>query len=156
MIVIADTGPINYLILIGEIELLPALYDRVTVPPSVCEELGRLRAPEAVRAWIAQPPSWLEILAPTRAPDAGLAHLDAGERDAILLAEELAADQIVIDEIRGRREAQRRGLHFTGTLGVLAAGADQGVIDLRSAVDRLRQTSFYISADILDRLMGGR
>ena len=45
MIVVADTGPINYLILIGEIELLPALYDRVAVPPSVCEELGRLRAP---------------------------------------------------------------------------------------------------------------
>jgi predicted nucleic acid-binding protein len=156
MIVIADTGPINYLILIGEIELLPALYDRVAGPLSVCEELGRLRAPEAVRAWIAQPPSWLDILTPTSSPDAGLAHLDAGERDAILLAEELAADQIVIDEIRGRREAQRRGLHFTGTLGVLAAGAEQGLIDLRSAVDRLRQTSFYISADILDRLTGGR
>jgi len=73
MIVIADTGPINYLILIGEIELFPALYDRVAVPPSVCEELGRLRAPEAVRAWIAQPPSWLEILTPTNSPDAGLA-----------------------------------------------------------------------------------
>jgi len=156
MIVIADTGPINYLILIGEIELLATLYGRVAVPPSVCEELGRLRAPEAVRAWIAQPPSWLEILTPTNAPDAGLAHLDAGERDAILLAEELAADQIVIDEIRGRREAQRRGLHFTGTLGVLAAGAEQGLVDLRSAMDRLRQTSFYISAQILDRLTGGR
>ena len=156
MIVIADTGPINYLILIGEIELLQALYDRVAVPLSVREELGRPRAPEAVRAWIAQPPSWLEIHRPTNPPDAGLAHLDAGERDAILLAEELAADQIVIDEIRGRREAQRRGLRFTGTLGVLAAGADQGLIDLRIAVDRLRQTSFYISADILDRLTGGR
>lgn len=156
MIVIADTGPINYLILIGEIELLPALYERVAVPPSACEELGRLRAPEVVRAWIAQPPSWLEILAPTRSPDVGLAHLDAGERDAILLAQELAADQIVIDEIRGRREAQRRGLHFTGTLGVLAAGAEQGLVDVRMAVDRLRQTSFYISADILDRLTGGK
>src|SRR5262245_37639514 len=156
MIVIADTGPINYLILIGEIELLPALYDRVAVPPSVCEELGRLRAPEAVREWIAQPPSWLEILTPTSSPDAGLAHLDAGERDAILLAEELAADQIVIDEIRGRREAQRRGLRFTGTLGVLAAGAEQGLVDLGIAVNRLRQTSFYISADILDRLTGGK
>ena len=155
MIVIADTGPLNYLILIGEIELLPALYHRVAVPPSVCEELGRLRAPEAVRACIAQPPSWLEICTPTNSPDSGLAHLDAGERDAILLAEELAADQIVIDEIRGRREAQRRGLHFTGTLGVLAAGAEQGLVDLRIAVDRLRQTSFHIAADILDQLTGG-
>ena len=156
MIVIADTGPINYLILIGEIELLRVLYHRVAVPPSVREELGSVRAPEAVRVWIAEPPSWLEIIAPTRSPDSGLSHLDAGERDAILLAEELAADQIVIDEIRGRREAQRRGLRFTGTLGVLAAGAEQGLIDLGAAVDRLRQTSFYVSADILDRLTGGK
>jgi len=96
------------------------------------------------------------ILTPTNSPDADLAHLDPGERDAILLAEELAADQIVIDEIRGRREAQRRGLRFTGTLGVLAAGAEQGLVDLRIAVDRLRQTSFYISADILDRLTGDK
>src|SRR5712664_2463012 len=49
MIVIADTGPINYLVLIGEIEVLPALYHRVLVPPSVCEELKRPRAPETVR-----------------------------------------------------------------------------------------------------------
>ena len=156
MIVVADTGPINYLVLIGEIEVLPALYERVAVPPAVYEELGRLRAPEAVRAWIAQPASWLEILTATKSPDAGVAHLDSGERDAILLAEELTADLIVIDEIRGRREAQRRGLRFTGTLGVLMAGADQGMIDLRSAVHRLRQTNFYISPDILDQLTGGR
>jgi predicted nucleic acid-binding protein len=154
MIVIADTGPINYLILIGEIAVLPALYLRIVVPPSVCEELKRPRAPEAVRAWIAQPPTWLEILSPSKSPDAGLAHLDAGERDAIPLAEELGADQIIIDEIRGRREAQRRCLPFTGTLGVLAAGAEQGLLDLRNAVDCLRKTNFHISGDILDRLIG--
>jgi predicted nucleic acid-binding protein len=154
MIVIADTSPLNYLILIGEIEVLPALYHRVLVPPSVCEELKRRRAPERVRTWIAQPPVWLETRAPSRCPDAELAHLDAGERDAILLAEELGAYQIIIDEIRGRREAKRRQLPFTGTLGVLAAGAEQGLLDLRSAVDRLRQTNFHIAQNILDRLIG--
>ena len=41
MIVIADTSPINYLILIGEIEVLSALYGRVLIPPSVREELDR-------------------------------------------------------------------------------------------------------------------
>ena len=156
MIVIADTGPINYLILIGEIDVLPGLYHRVTIPLSVCEELGRPRAPEPVRTWIAQPPAWLEVCAPGKSPDADLARLDAGERDAIPLAEELGADQIIIDEIRGRREARRRHIPFTGTLGVLAAGAEQGLLDLRSAVDRLRQTSFRISAEILDRLVEGR
>ncbi len=45
MIVIADTGPINYLILIREIEILPALYQRVTIPPPVREELNRPRTP---------------------------------------------------------------------------------------------------------------
>jgi predicted nucleic acid-binding protein len=83
-----------------------------------------------------------------------LTHLDAGERDAILLAEELGADQIIIDEIRGRREPKRRQLPFTGTLGVLATGAEQGLLNLRSAVDRLRQTNFHIAQDILDRLIG--
>lgn len=153
MIVIADTGPVNYLILIGEIEVLPALYGRVLVPPSVCEELKRPRSPEAVRRWIGGPPAWLEVRAPSKSPDAALAHLDAGERDAILLAEELGADQLIIDEIPGRREAKRRQLPFTGTLGVLATGAERGLLDLKKAVDHLRQTTFHISQDILDRLL---
>jgi predicted nucleic acid-binding protein len=153
MIVIADTSPVNYLVLIGEIEVLPALFGRVLVPPSVCDELKRPHAPEIVRAWIARPPTWLDVREPTRSPDATLAHLDAGERDAILLAEELRADQLIIDEIRGRREASRRHLPYTGTLGVLAAGAAKGLLDLGSAVHRLRRTSFHISDDILDRLL---
>jgi predicted nucleic acid-binding protein len=155
MIVIADTGPLNYLILIGEIEVLPALYGRVLVPPSVCEELRRQRAPEAVRLWIARPAVWLETRAPGQAPDAALAlaGLDAGECDAILLAEELGADQLIIDELQGRREAQRRRLRFTGTLGVLRTGAKQGLLDLKSAIERLRLTNFHIAQDILDRLL---
>ena len=95
----------------------------------VCEELERPRSPETVRVWIVQPPSWLEILAPTTSPDAQLAQLDTGERDPILLAEELSADQIIIDEIRGRREAERRHLSYTDSLGVLAEAAKRGLLD---------------------------
>jgi predicted nucleic acid-binding protein len=153
MIVIADTGPVNYLVLIEEIEILPRLYERVLVPLSVCEELQRPRAPEAVRQWIAQPPRWLEARVPSGLPDPDLARLDAGERDAILLAEELGADQLIIDEIRGRREAKRRMIPFTGTLGVLSAAAESGLLDLRRAVDRLRRTNFHIAQEILDRLI---
>jgi predicted nucleic acid-binding protein len=93
---------------------------------------------------------------PSGPSDPRLAHLDPGERDAILLAEELHADQLIIDESRGRQEAKRRHLPFTGTLGVLQAGAKQGLSDLKSAVGRLQQTSFHISQDILDQLIERR
>ncbi len=92
---------------------------------------------------------------PKQPPDAELAsaHLDTGELDAILLAEELKAEQLIIDEARGRRIAQRRLLSVTGTLGVLKAGALAGLLDLKTAVARLRQTNFHVAKEILDRLI---
>ena len=91
MIVIADASPINYLILIQEIDVLPRMYGQIIIPESVCEELSRLLAPESVRLWVSRPPAWLDIRRPTAAPDPELSKLDVGERDAILLAEELGA-----------------------------------------------------------------
>ena len=78
MIVVADTTPINYLILIEEIDVLPKLYGRVIIPRAVNEELMRSRAPLKVQEWMKQPPSWVEILLPTVAIDAELAKFDAG------------------------------------------------------------------------------
>ena len=83
MIVVADTTPVNYLILIGAIDVLPRLYGRVVIPLAVHEELTRSRAPASVRVWIAQPPDWLEILSPSPVTDTVLAKLDAGEREAL-------------------------------------------------------------------------
>ena len=56
MIVIADTAPINYLIQISQADVLPKLYGRILVPPSVCSELAASRAPELVRQWISDRP----------------------------------------------------------------------------------------------------
>ncbi len=106
MIVIADTSPINYLIRIDEIAVLPKIYGRVIVPPSVRDELRNAGAPESVRLWISKPPTWLEVRAPSRMPDSALleADLDLGERDAMLLAQELGEDELIIDDMRGREE----------------------------------------------------
>jgi predicted nucleic acid-binding protein len=157
MIVVADTTPLNYLILIGEIDVLPKLYGRVVIPPAVVEELTRSRTPANVRAWIAQPPPWLEVLTPAPATDIALAGLDAGEREAIALAEQLSglpdSIQLIVDELLGRREAERRGLPVIGTIGVLREAAEEGLLELRSAIERLRQTSFHISPAILARLL---
>lgn len=155
MIVIADTGPINYLILIDAIDVLPKLYGRILVPPSVSDELRHPRAPEAVRKWILEPPQWFEVRPTTRMPDNGLlaADLEIGERDAILLAEEIEADELIIDDGRGRQEAARRRMHFVGTLGVLRTAANVGLVDFKMAVNRLRATNFHIARSILDQLI---
>ena len=120
MIVIADTSPISYLVLITEIDILPKLYGRVLVPPSVADELRHPRAPEAVRSWTAAPPAWFEVRATSLAPDEELlqADFEIGERDAILLAQDLGAD-----DMSGRREAERQHLPVTGTVGVMRAAS---------------------------------
>jgi predicted nucleic acid-binding protein len=87
MIIVADTSPLNYLVLINEIGVLQKMY-----PTAVRAELQCPPAPELVRLWISDPPSWLEVRTPIGASDPSLNELDPGERDAILLAMELRAD----------------------------------------------------------------
>jgi predicted nucleic acid-binding protein len=153
MIVVADTSPINYLILIGEIDILAKLYGKVVIPNAVREELLRASAPELVRNWTSHPPSWLEICVPSMIPDASLAALDPGERDAIILAEELVADQLIVDDRQGRQEAEKRGILVIETIGVVREAAALGLLDLRIAVKRLEGTSFHISPEILALLL---
>ena len=69
MIVIADSTPLNYLILIRQADLLPQLFDRVLIPPAVFEELQHQETPIVVRHWIAGPPSWLHVQALRSVPD---------------------------------------------------------------------------------------
>lgn len=151
MIVVSNTSPLNYLILIESVRILPALFDRVVVPQSVARELAHERAPELVRSWIASPPSWLEVLAP-QAPEPTIA-LDAGERDALCLALELQADMVLIDDRAARRVARERGLRVVGMLGVMELAAVRGLIDLPQAVEALRRTTYRIRADVLQSLL---
>ena len=76
-----------------------------------------------------------------------------GERDVILLALQLNADLVIIDEREGVEEARRLGLVVTGTLGVLDRASERGLIDLESAIDHLRQTSFRVDPALLERLL---
>ena len=92
MIVVADAGPIQYLVRIGAIDVLAPLYQRVLVPHAVARELLHNNTPAAVRTWIAQPPGWCEIR-PDPPADPTLAFLDPGERAAIALLQSLRADR---------------------------------------------------------------
>jgi predicted nucleic acid-binding protein len=148
-IVVADTSPLNYLIQLGCDPLLSALYRRVITVPAVLTELIHIDAPAAVRSWAAQPPVWLEILPLQTQPDAELCLLDPGERDAIQLALEVNASTVLIDERKGRQEAQIRGLAIVGTFGVLIAAQRAGLVDAHEALDHLvNRTTFRITPQL--------
>src|ERR1017187_6745934 len=97
-LVVADTSPLRYLIQIGQIDLLPRLFEKIFLPSVVANELRHPSAPPAVRDWIRQPPSWLEVSPEADIDDPTLDALDPGERSAITLGLFLKADLILIDE----------------------------------------------------------
>jgi hypothetical protein len=87
-------------------------------------------------------------------PDPNLQWLGEGECEAIMLPEQHGQDVLLLmDEGRGRREAQRRRLRITGTLGALNDAASRGWVDLSSAFERLRQTTFRASPSLLQSLL---
>lgn len=147
-IVVTDAGPLHYLVLIGCAEILPALFDHVLIPLAVRDELIHPRSPQKAREWILKAPPWLEITAvgepqPVRG-------LHKGETEALQLALERKATAVLMDDMDGRAAARCLGLSPIFTIALLEHGAEKGFVDLPSAVARLRQTSFFVSPDILD------
>lgn len=150
MIVVADSSPLHYLILLGQTELLRRLYGEVLIPDAVAAELRAASSPRAVSEWLSTPPPWLRVVEVTpRDIDAVTDELDLGERAAIALAESTQAELLLIDETAGRAEARRRSLRVTGTLGVLRTAADAGLIDVRDVLDQLAETNFYVDESLL-------
>src|SRR5665213_1039777 len=153
-VVVADTSPLNYLVLIGQIDLLRRLYGRVVVPPEVIAELTDGAAPREVLEWIRSRPEWLEVRTPLEdRSDSALSQIDPGERAAILLAQEERDVLLLIDDAAGRMKASRRHIPNTGTLGVLRAAAMRDLLDLPRALARLGATNFRVSQSLIDALI---
>src|SRR5438132_12828531 len=104
-VVIADTSPLNYLILIDAIDLLPRLYGSIVIPVEVLNELFDTGAPRRVSEWALKLPEWVEVRPTPSTNDPALSHLDQGERCAIVLAQSEAEVLLLIDEAAGRLEA---------------------------------------------------
>jgi predicted nucleic acid-binding protein len=140
--IVADTTPLNYLVLIQAAEILSNLYGKILIPSAVKAELAHANTPDMVRTWISEPPSWLEIVSVKKPVDLALSYLDAGEQEAISLASELQASLLLMDERDGVAVARRRGLKVVGTLSVLDLAAAHGLVDLQTMFNRLRETTF--------------
>jgi predicted nucleic acid-binding protein len=151
MVVVSNTSPLNYLVLVGCDHLLPALFGNIVVPQAVFDELDSPLAPPAVQRWIAAIPAWVAVSTAPAIP-ATLAGLGRGEAEAIALALSSGADLVLLDERKGRRAAHDLALSVSGTLGVLDAAAARGLIRYADVLEQLANTTFRLSPKLLQQL----
>lgn len=155
MIVVADSSPLHYLILIEQVDLLRKLYSEVVIPEAVVLELTRPASPTVVSGWLLSAPEWLRVMSVSIDEIANVTEsLGLGERAAIALAQAVRADLLLIDETAGRREAGRRHIRVTGILGVLRTAAERGLVDVDDVLRRLQGTSFYLDPALIEKQFG--
>ena len=158
MIVVSDTSAITNLAAINQLRLLPLLYQQVVIPEAVYRELVDIE-PSVPGSAEVQAASWLEVkLIANREVVERLqseARLDPGESEAIALALELEADLLLIDERRGRAEANRLGIKITGLLGILVeAKRKHLIVAVKPLMDALIGTSdFRVSSALYNQIL---
>lgn len=138
-VIITDTSCIIQLDLIGELELLNKIYGVVTVTPEIASEYNK------------QLPEWFEILEPNNKKYQQILEnsLDKGEASAIALALEHINSLVVLDELKGRKIAEKLGLKVTGTLGILIEAKQSGHLkSVKDCLNQFRQTRFRISTEV--------
>ena len=155
-VVVSDTSPIRALEFLDRLEMLPVLFGRIFVPPAAADELARTS--ERFRFVDVSRYEYLQVRAPNDRTqvDHLLATLDRGEAEAIVLAREMAAEAVLIDEADGRRVArQQYGLRVIGTLGILLSAKQRGLVSaVRPLVDRLRaDLGFFVSESLYQELL---
>lgn len=154
MIVISDTSPINYLILIDAIDIIESLFKRIIVPKAVYIELQHAQTPQPVKDWIVNAPSWFEVKPADTSLFTPSKRIDNGEREAIALAIELNADAVLIDDRDGTQEVRNQSLLAIGTVNILERAAEMNLLDLPETIERLRKTSFRLPPiEIVDAML---
>lgn len=147
--IVADTGPLIAFSRIGRLDLLRQVVDDLRIPEAVSKELThrpeRPGAREITRSdWIRR-----QTVQDETAVAALPRVLHRGEREAIVLAQELGAG-LLIDERRGRAIARARGVRVVGSLWVLAEAKQHGIIDrVKPLVDAVLAEGYWIDADLL-------
>ncbi len=146
-IVVSDTSPLHYLILCGAEAILPRLFRQVVIPPTVFRELQQPNTPPPVHEWARSLPTWTAVQTP-KTLNLTL-DVDAGELEAICLAQEIRADAILMDDRAGRNTAIHCGLAVVGTIGLLEQAAARALIELPQTMERLRQTNARLDVELI-------
>ena len=147
MAVVSNSSPLIAFAAIGQLSLLPAIFQSILIPPAVAVE---------ITPSIPALPSWLHV-EDLKQPLHGLVlqrSLGAGEREALALAIETRAERILLDDLPARGIARMLNLSVTGTVGVLLVAKRHGLIPrVRPCLDALVKESFFIGPGLYDDVL---
>ncbi|MBK8965716.1 MAG: DUF3368 domain-containing protein [Saprospiraceae bacterium] len=155
MIVVSDTSPVSNLLQIEKLDLLRDIFGEVIIPPAVLLEIRALEH-FGIDLSSFSTSDWIRVEQPKASEAvAGLRHnLDAGESEAIVLAVEMQADWILLDERQATKIAEEKGLHPIGLIGILIKAKEKGLIPaVVPLVEELRhKAGFWITDHLLARI----
>ncbi len=147
-VVIADASPFVHLDRICRLDLLPAVFGHVAVPAIIAAEVGR--GSQRYAAIDVRALAWVSVLPDRTDPDiAADPDLHGGEIAALSIARATPDHLLVIDDLGGRTAAQRLGLRFIGTAGLVIRARKAGIIPTAAPIlDALAAKGFRLGADV--------
>lgn len=144
IIVIADTSCLISLTKIRAIHFLKELYHDIFITEEIASEFGE-PLPDWIKVQSAKNKNYQKML---------FIQLDKGEASAIALAFELKNVLLILDDLKGRKEAEKLGFKITGTLGVLIKAKKTGLIkELKPYIETLLASGFRVSQNIIDEIL---
>jgi len=151
---IADSGPLICLTKINQFELLPRLFSKIFVPPEVWNEVT-VKGKGLPGADVVSQVTWITI----QKPDPQLVQplsilVDAGEAEAIALAQGVPGCIILLDDSRARKIAERLNIKQIGTVGLLLRAKRIGLIKtIKPHLDSLLENGIYIRQELIDAVL---
>jgi len=156
VIVISDTSPVSNLIIIGRLEILKGVFEEIVIPPSVESEIERL-SDFSISLNLYHESDWIRKEKPKNEEEVKklMSEIDEGESEAIVLAIEMGADYLLIDERIGTNKAREKGLETIGLLGVLIKAKEKGIIEkVEPILDELmNKAGFWIGEKLKERVL---
>jgi hypothetical protein len=156
MIVVSDTTPLIGLASIGRLELLLELFEEVYIPQAVYDETVIHGREEGIAKQAVASANWIRVVEvrDRLAVEVLLDEMDLGEVETIILAREMNADWVLMDERKGRRKLDQLNIPKIGTIGVLLKARQLELIpELKPEFEKLQQTGFSISSSVVSEIL---
>ncbi len=129
---------------IDELELLMKMGRKVFVTPIILKEFGKSL------------PDWISVVSPENSHYQQILEmdLDEGEASAIALSLEMKNPILMIDELKGRKVAEKLSLRYSGTFGLILRAKQIGLIkSVKPILEKIKTTNFRFDEKLFEKVL---